>query len=459
MDKNRSVLDDDRIGKLLLKLAFPAFIGLFVGALYNVVDTFFIGRFVGSLGIAGISIVFPIQMFSMGIGLMFGVGGASLISRSIGSGNIDKAERALGNSIFSIIVLLIIVIIFGLLYEDSLLSLMGASEKVLPYSSEYFTIIVLGLPFQTLAMATNGLIMSEGNGRVAMTGTIIGALSNIVFDLVFIVLLDMGVRGAAIGTLIAQLLAVSFLLGYYYLGKSFINIRLHNLIIKWEIFREVLAVGASSFLTIVASSLSILFINRMLVAYGGDIAVSAYGIINRLMLFIAMPGISVGQGLQPILGFNYGVGRYDRALKLIKIVLISMTFFGLALFGILFFNPGFIVRIFTTEKDLIAMTNYAAKFIFSAVFFTGFIISGISVFQALGKAKTAFIITLRPVIFLLPLILILPRFFQLEGVFLAWPITEILGFILAMSMVIPQIMEFKCLARSGVGQPMEYMQP
>jgi putative MATE family efflux protein len=457
MEKNHSVLDDDRIGKLLLKLAFPAFIGIFVTALYNIVDTFFIGRFVGSLGIAGISIVFPVQMLCMGIGLMFGVGGASLISRSIGAGNIDKAERALGNAIFSIMVLSIILIIVALSNEDSLLSMMGASEKVLPYSRDYFTIILFGLPFQTLAMAMNGLIMSEGNGRVAMAGTTIGALSNIFLDLVFIVLLDMGVRGAAIATLIAQLLAVSFLLGYYYLGKSFINIRLNSLIIKWDIFREIFAVGASSFLTVIASSLSILFINRMLVAYGGDIAVSAYGIVNRLMIFVAMPGISVGQGLQPILGFNYGVGRYDRALRLIKIVLITMTCFGLALFGILFFNPGFIVRIFTTEKDLIVMTNYAAKFMFSSVFFTGFIISGISMFQALGKAKTAFIITLRPVIFLLPLIIILPRFFHLEGVFLAWPLTEILGFILAMSMVIPQIMEFRGLARSEVDQPMEYI--
>jgi putative MATE family efflux protein len=457
MDKNRSVLDDDRIGKLLLKLAFPAFIGIFVTALYNIVDTFFIGRFVGSLGIAGISIVFPVQMFCMGVGLMFGVGGASLISRSIGAGNIDKAERALGNAIFSIMVLSTILIIVALSNEDSLLSMMGASEKVLPYSRDYFTIILFGLPFQTLAMATNGLIMSEGNGRVAMAGTTIGALSNIFLDLVFIVLLDMGVRGAAIGTLIAQLMAVSFLLGYYYLGKSFINIRLNSLIIKWGIFREILAVGASSFLTIVASSLSVVFINRMLVAYGGDIAVSAYGIVNRLMIFVAMPGISVGQALQPILGFNYGVGRYDRALKLIKIVLITMTCFGLVLFGILFFNPVFIVRVFTTEKDLIVMTNYAAKFIFSSVFFTGFIISGISMFQALGKAKTAFIITLRPVIFLLPLIVVLPRFFHLEGVFLAWPLTEFLGFILAMSMVIPLIIEFKGLARSEVGQPMEHI--
>jgi putative MATE family efflux protein len=451
MDKKRSVLDDDRIGRLLVKLAIPAFIGIFVMGLYNVVDTFFIGRFVGSLGIAGISIVFPVQMLSMGIGMMFGVGGASLISRSIGADDIDKAERALGNVIFSIVILLIVLTIAGLSNTDYWLRLMGSSDQVLPYSRDYFSIIMFGLIFQTLAMSVNGLLMSEGNARVAMTGTIIGALSNIVLDVLFIVILGMGVRGAALGTVIAQFMSLSFLLGFYCTGHSFIKFRLSNMVIKWDIFMEILAVGSSSLLMVIASSMSILFINRSLVAYGGDIAVSAYGIVNRLILFIAMPGISIGQGLQPIMGFNYGVKRYDRALRLTKIVIITMTCFGLALFGILFFNPGVFVGIFTTEVELISLTTYAAKFVFSSVFFTGFIISGSSIFQALGKAKIAFIITLRPLIFLLPLVLILPRFFYLEGVFLAWPLSETLGFILAMSMVIPQIMEFRRLAMSEAG--------
>jgi putative MATE family efflux protein len=451
MDKKISMLDDDRIGRLLLKLSIPAFIGIFVIGMYNVVDTFFIGRFVGSLGIAGISIVFPIQMVSMGIGMMFGIGGASLISRSIGAGDIDKAERALGNVIFSIVILLILLTIAGLLYADYWLRLMGASDQVLPYSKDYYNIIMFGLIFQTLAMSVNGLLMSEGNARVAMIGTIIGALSNILLDWLFIVILGMGVKGAAVGTVIAQIMSLSFLLGFYFTGRSFIKIRLSNMAIKWDIFMEIIAVGASSLLMVVASSTSVLFINRSLVTYGGDIAVSAYGIVNRLTMFIAMPGISIGQGLQPIMGFNYGVKRYDRALRLTKIVIITMIFFGLALFGILFFNPGFFVRIFTTEAELISLANYAAKIVFSSVFFTGFIISGTSIFQALGKAKIAFIITLRPLIFLLPLVLILPRFFYLDGVFMAWPITEFLGFILAMCMVIPQIMEFRRLTMSEAG--------
>lgn len=448
MDKKQSVLDDDRVGRLLLKLAVPAFIGMFVTGLYNVVDTFFIGRFVGSLGIGGISIVFPVQMFSMGIGMMIGAGGASLISRSIGAGDIGKAERALGNAIFSIIVLSIMVLIIGLSNTGYWLRLFGASESVLPYSRDYMTIILFGLGFQTLAVAINSLIMSEGNARVAMTGAIIGAISNIILDGLLIAGLKMGVKGAATGTIIAQFLAVSFLLGYYYRGNSFLKLYLRNMLIKWDILREMFAVGAPVFMTVIASSLSLIFLNRMLVTYGGDIALSAYGIIHRLLMFSVMPGASIGQGLQPILGFNYGMKRFDRALELIKIVMISITCFGLILFVVLFFAPGIFIRIFTTEAELISMTTYAAKFVFSAVFFTGFIISGVFIFQALGKAKRAFIITLRPVIFLLPLVLILPGFFQLEGVFMAFPLTEILGFILAMSMVIPQIIEFRRLAKS-----------
>lgn len=446
--ERQSVLDDDRVGKLLLKLAVPAFIGMFVTGLYNIVDTFFIGRFVGSLGIGGISIVFPVQMLSMGIGMMIGAGGASLISRSIGTGDINKAERALGNAIFSIIVLSIILLITGLCNTGYWLRLLGASESVLPYSMDYMTIILFGLVFQTLAMAMNSLIMSEGSARVAMTGTMIGAISNIILDALLIAGLNMGVKGAAIGTIIAQFLAVCFLLGYYYRGNSFLKMRFGNMLIKWDILGEIFAIGASVFVTIVASSLSMVFLNRMLVTYGGDIALSAYGIINRLLMFTAMPGVSAGHGLQPILGFNFGKKRFDRALTLIKLVMISMTCFGLGLFGIFFFAPGIIVRIFTAEAELISMTTYAARFVFSGVFFTGFIISGIFIFQSIGKAKIAFIITLRPLIFLLPLVLILPRYFKLLGIFIAFPLTELFGFILAMSLIIPQIIEFRRLARS-----------
>ena len=219
-NRNQNILNDDRIGRLLLKLSLPAFFGMFVITLYNVVDTIFIGHYVGPLGIAGLSIVFPVQMLSMGIGHMTGMGGASLISRLIGAGNIPRAEHALGNAVTSAIVLSAIIMIVGLSNTDSWLRLMGASETILPYARDYMTIILIGMFFQTSAMALNFLIRAEGNARVPMTGMIIGAVLNIILDAIFIIPLGMGIKGAALATVIAQLISVMYFASYYFAGKS-----------------------------------------------------------------------------------------------------------------------------------------------------------------------------------------------------------------------------------------------
>ena len=207
-NQTQSVLDDSRIGRLLLKLTLPTFFGMFIMTLYNVVDTIFIGHYVGPLGIAGLSIVFPIQLMSIGIGDMTGMGGASLISRSIGAGDLTKAERTLGNALTTNIVLSVIIMAAGLANPDFWLRLMRASETILPYARDFMTIILFGTVFSTLSMALNGLIRAEGNARVPMTGMIIGAILNIILCAVFIIPLDMGVRGSALATVIAQLLSL-----------------------------------------------------------------------------------------------------------------------------------------------------------------------------------------------------------------------------------------------------------
>ncbi|MFC2005214.1 MATE family efflux transporter, partial [Chloroflexota bacterium] len=238
-NRDQNVLDDDRVGRLLVKLSLPAFFGMFVMTLYNVVDTIFIGRYVGPLGIAGLSIVFPLQMLSMGIGAMMGMGGASLISRLIGANNVSRAERALGNAIPPIIILSAIIMIAGLVNPDFWLRLMGASETILPYARDYMTIILIGTFFHTAAMALNFLIRAEGNAIIPMSGMIMGAVLNIIFDAVFIVLLDMGIRGAALATVLAQIISVGYFLGYYLSGKSFLKIRLKNLIIELDILKDI----------------------------------------------------------------------------------------------------------------------------------------------------------------------------------------------------------------------------
>jgi len=419
---------------------------MFVMTLYNVVDTIFIGHYGCPLGIAGLSIVFPVQMLAMGIGHMMGMGGASLISRLIGAGNVPRAEHALGNAVTSTIVLSATVMIVGLSNVDSWLRLMGASETILPYARDYMTIILVGMVFQTFSMATNGLITAEGNARVAMTGMIIGAGMNIVLDAIFIIPLDMGIRGAALATVLSQLVSVLYFMRYYLSGKSFLKLHSKNLIIEWNILKSILAIGIASFARMLAGSLSAMLVNRTLVAYGGDYAVSAFGILQRILMFAIMPGIVIGSGLQPILGFNYGARRYDKALQVTKLAIIAATTCSVIVFLVLYFAPEPFIRIFTNDTDLISLASYAAKRLFLVMPMIGFMMVGSLVFQSIGKAKQSFITAVsRPVLFLIPLIFTLPRFLQLDGVWWSFPIADALTVLLTLSLLIPQIRELRSM--------------
>jgi putative MATE family efflux protein len=452
-NRNQNILDDKRIGRLLLKLSLPAFFGMFVITLYNVVDTIFIGHYVGPLGIAGLSIVFPVQMLSMGIGQMTGMGGASLVSRLIGAGNVPRAERALGNAMTTTVVLSVIIMLTGLANADFWCRLMGASETILPYARDYMTIILIGMVFMTIAMALNNLIRAEGNARIPMTGMIIGAILNIILDAVFIISLDMGIKGAALATVIAQLISVLYLISYYYTGKSFLKIHSRNLVVEFNILKAILAIGIASFARTLAGSLSAILVNRTLVTFGGDLAVSTFGIIHRIMMFAIMPGIVIGQGLQPVLGFNYGAKRYDRALKVIKLAIAAATTCCVIVFMVLYFVPEPFIRIFTTDNELIALGSYAAKRIFLALYLVGFMMVGSLVFQSIGKATQSFVTSIsRPFLFLIPLIFILPRFLQLDGVWWAFPIADVLTLLLTLALLIPQIRELRgmdLLAKRG----------
>jgi putative MATE family efflux protein len=442
--RETNVLDDDRIGRLLLRLSLPAFMGMFVMTLYNVVDTIFIGHYIGPLGIAGLSIVFPIQMLTMGIGQMTGMGGASLVSRLIGARDNRRAEHALGNALTFTLIISAVLMVAGLWNPDLWLRLMGASETVLPYARDYMTIILTGVLFRTFAMSHNFLIRATGNARVPMIGMIIGAGLNIALDAIFIIPLGMGVKGAAVATVISQLVTGLYFLRYYLSGKSFLRIHLQNMIIRWEMLKSILAIGISSFARTAAQSLAVVFVNITLLTFGGDLAISGYGLIQRIMMFALMPGIVIGQGMQPILGFNYGAGRYDRALKVIKIAIIAATSYSIVAFCALYFAPELFIRVFTADSQLIVLTAHAATRIFFAAYLIGFLIVGSIIFQAIGEAPQAFVTAIaRPALFLLPLVFILPNYWQLDGVWLAFPITDALTAVLVLALLIPQIRLFR----------------
>jgi putative MATE family efflux protein len=443
-NRNQSVLDTDRIGWLLFKLATPAFLGMFVQTLYNVINTIFIGRFVGTEGIAGLSIAFPLQMMAMGLGMMVGIGGLSVISRSIGAGEIDRAERALGNCFTVSVAVSLLLMIIILPFTNFWLRLIGASEAVLPYARPYLIVIIGGSVFNTLAMALLNLVRAEGNARIAMTAMMLGAFLSIILSAVFIIWLKMGVTGAGLATVISQITAMIYLLSYYLTGKSYLKIHVGNFTPDYKILKSMFAIGSASYVQTVATSISSMILLSSVVKYGGDIALSAFGIVQRVMMFANMPAMVIGQGLQPILGFNYGAGRYRLGLKGIYLAYASSTILSAIGFVLVYVFPGQIVSIFRNDPELIEMGIYAARLAFLALPLMGLVMVSQMIFQALGRAVQAFIAAFaRSVLFLIPAVLLMSRFWELDGVFLSLPAADTLTFILMILLLSPLINEFR----------------
>ena len=442
---NPNILDTEHIGKLLITLATPAFFGMFVQTLYNVVNTIFIGHIPnGEIAIAGLSITFPVQMFFMGIGMMVGMGGTSLISRFIGSRENGRAERTLGNGITCIIIISVLITGIILPNIDGFLRLIGASDMVLPYARDYLVIIVSGTVFNLIGMTLLNFVRAEGNARVAMIANILGAGLNIVLDWIFILNLNMGVTGAALGTVIAQTVALIYLAIYYLSKSSYLKFHPKNLRLDVSILKPMFAIGASSFVQTVATSVSAMFLIREVVVYGGDIYLSAFGIIQRVMMFATMPAMVIGQGVQPILGFNYGARRFTLALKALKLAAIVSSCFSLLAFAILYFIPGPIIKIFNTDPALVDAGIRVSHLVFWSMPLMGLVMVGSTSFMSIGKAVQAFITAIaRPALFLIPAVLVLPRFFQLDGVFLSYPTSDALTLILTIILIVPVIREFR----------------
>jgi putative MATE family efflux protein len=442
--QRKTELDTDRIGWLLIKMALPAFAGMFVQSMNNVINTIFVGQYVGTDAIGGLGIVFPLQMFAMGIGMMVGIGGLSVISRSLGAGDTAKAERALGNCFTAGLALSVLVMIILIPFGKFWLSLIGAEADVLSYAYTYLVIIIAGTIFSTFAIVLLTLTRSEGNTRIGMIAMITGALSCILFTAVFVATLKWGVAGAALATVLSQIVSMFILFSYYQRGKSYLKIHIKNLRPDFKILSSMLAIGVSSFVQTVSSSISGMILIHFIGFYGGSIALSAFTILQRVMMFITMPAMVIGQGLQPILGFNYGAGRFRLGLKGIYMAYISSTILSLVGFAIVYAFPAPLVRIFRDDPALVEMGTYLMRLMFLAVPLMGLVMVSQMIFQAIGKAGQSFAAAFsRPILFLIPLCLIFSHFWKLEGTILAFPAADVLTFIFVGILVIPVLIEFK----------------
>jgi putative MATE family efflux protein len=445
---DRNVLDTDRIGRLLVKLSVPMYFGSIAQVIYSIIDTIFIGHYVGPLGMAGISIAFPLQMLAQGIGMMVGIGGGSLISRLIGAGDTHRAERALGNSISLSIFFSVILTAAVLPFIHFWITLIGATENVLPYARDYLTITYAGVVFNITGAVLLTLIRSEGNTRVAMISMITQAILNILLDWLFIAGLHMGIKGAALGTMIAQAVSMLYALSFYVTKQGYLKVRISNLLPDIKILKPIFAIGISQFAQTVATSIAALLLVNRMALYGSDTSLAAFGILQRVMWFAMVPGQVLGQAMQPILGFNYGAKRFNLSLKVLNLTFLYSTIFSILTFIILFFFPELLLGIFTSDEILINAGAKAARIIFLTMPLFGFFNVGQMVFPSIGKAAESFIIAIaRPLVFIIPLTLILPLFYGLNGVWISFPGADLFTFVLIFSMLLPLYGRFRKEAR------------
>lgn len=430
------MLANEHIGPLLFKMSAPAIIGMVVHGLYNVVDAIFVSRYVGTLGIGATAIAFPLQMITMSLGISIGIGGASIISRRMGEQDHEGASLALGITIILSLGFGLICLALGSLALSPLLRAFGATATIMPYAKVYMFYILIGTPMAIFSIAVSSAVRAEGNAAVAMNSMIIGSVLNIVLDPVFIIVLKMGIKGAALATVISMTVSALYLVSYLMSGKSELSLGVRYLRLKGPMVFETLSVGSSEFIRMAAMSLTVGLFNNILGKIGGDIPIAAFGIVFRLISFIIMPIVGIALGAQPIIGFNFGAGNEQRVKRGFKLATQSTTafaFFGFFLFLVI---PETCAKLFTKDPELIAATTQALRLMALGLPLVGYQGIATSLYQALGRARPALFLALsRQVLFLVPMALLLPHIFGLTGVWLAFPAADVIAFFVAFAMV------------------------
>lgn len=451
MDRSKQ-LGEQKISKLLLTFSIPAIVGMLVNALYNVVDRAFIGNSpdIGELGIAGITIGFPIMIIMMALSLLVGIGGGALAAIRLGEQNKDQADHIMANAMVLHTIIITILAVVGLIFLQPILELFGASEAVLPYAKDYMRIILFGSLFGGTSMCLNNFIRVDGSPNIAMLTMLIGAGVNTLLDPIFIYVFHMGIKGAAYATIISQAISFIWVIRYFLSGKSHLRFARKNFKLQPIIIRSILAIGLPSCLMQLANSVMNIILNKSLNLYGGDIAISGMGIINSIQLLMIMPVLGISQGAQPIIGYNFGAKQYKRVLETLKLAIIAATtivtvgFISTRLFPVQFISA------FNKNPELLNFGTYALKTFFLFLPTVGFQIISSTYFQAVGKTKPATFLTLtRQIIILIPAILILPRFFGLEGILYAGPISDLISAILT---GIWLSIELKILHKKSIGE-------
>ena len=443
-------LGTDSLSKLLFRYALPAIIAQVAASLYNIVDSIFIGQGVGPLAISGLALTMPMMNLTAAFGAMIGAGSAALTSIRLGQGNKPAAERILGNVVLLNVVLGVVLMAFGLLYLDELLYFFGASDQTLPYAREYMRIILYGNVITHLFHGLNCMLRVAGYPNKAMNITIIAVVLNAVLDAIFILWLKWGIAGSAWATVIAQMLAVVVQWFHFSDKASFLRFRGEAFRFRWDIIKNIITVGMAPFMIQSCACVVVILVNNTLGEYGGDLSIGAYGIANRVAFLFTMVVMGFTQGMQPIVGYNYGARAYDRVLKTLWMTVgwsVATTTFGFLLCELF---PYQVVRIFVSEDgsgsatELIEASARGLRILVLMLPLVGFNIVAGNLFQHIGKPKRAILLSVsRQMLFLVPLIYFLPRYMAADGVWYSIPIADLLSTLLAALLLFQQIHKFK----------------
>jgi putative MATE family efflux protein len=433
-------LGSESIGKLLIKQALPASIGILVMSLNVLVDSIFVGNWIGSIAIAAINVVLPVSFFIGALGMSVGIGGSSIISRALGANNQEKALKTFGNQIALTLFITIGMVILGLAYVDTIIPAFGGKGRIFDPAKIYYTIVLYGVPFLALCMMGNTVIRAEGKPKFAMIAMIIPSVGNLVMDYVFIYIFDWGMAGAAWATTIGYVLCFSYVFYFFISKNSELKINLSHLKFDFPILKEISSLGFVTLARQATTSVVYLLMNNILFGLGGEAMVAVYAIVGRMLMFALFPVFGVTQGFLPIAGFNYGAGKYQRVRESISTaikyaaIMASVVFVGLMIF------PAEIASLFLSSKEgiseselavnayVLEHTPMAMRLVFAATPIIALQLIGAAYFQAIGKAIPALLLTLtRQGFFFIPLIIILPRYLSELGVWLSFPIADVLA--------------------------------
>lgn len=410
------------IKKLLIQQSVPSSIGILFMSVNILVDTIFVGQWIGSLAIAAVTVVLPITFLISSLGMAIGVGGGSVLSRALGANNKEKALFTFANQIMMTFLLASVFVIFGLFFSDEMLALFGAKGSIVAPAKAFFFPIIISVPFLALCMMGNNIIRAEGKARFAMYAMIIPAFVNILLDIVFIKIMNMGMLGAALATAISYFTCFVFVL-WFFIYKSELRLEMRHFKFQIPLVKEITELSFVTFSRQGVVSILSIILNHTLYTYGGEHSIAVYGIISRMLMFALFPILGITQGFLPIAGYNYGARNYDRVKQSINISIKYAALLATVIFIIILVLAKPIVAVFTTDPKVIAETPHALRWVFAASPIIAIQLIGAAYFQAAGKAKKALFLTLsKQGFFLIPLVLILPNFFGIFGVWVAFPI-------------------------------------